>query len=72
MKKYNEKADKDLIEGFDPRLLDKQYRDHDQKLYNQQKSTMPKQVDFTFDIKHSGIEMTEQVIEMVRDSFEKF
>jgi Ca2+-binding EF-hand superfamily protein len=42
------------------------------KLYSDKKSTMPKQVDFTFDIKYSGIEITEQIREQIKDSFDKF
>ena len=53
MIQYNQKTSMDYTDGYDPKALDEMYKQ--QKLFDQKSSIMPSEVDFTFDIKYSGI-----------------
>ena len=53
MVEYNQKTSMDYTEGYNPQQLDENYVKH--KLFEKDNSQMPQEVDFTFDIKYSGI-----------------
>ena len=55
MVEYNQKTSMDYTEGYNPQQLDENYVKH--KLFEKENSQMPQEVDFTFDIKYSGIDI---------------
>ena len=55
MLEYNQKTSMDYTDGYNPQELDQNYVKH--KHFEKDNSQMPSEVDFTFDIKFSGINM---------------
>lgn len=72
MNEYNAKTEYDYTEGYDPAALDQHYRDKEECLYKREKTVMPNEVNFTFDIKFSGVDLNEDIVLQIKESFEKF
>ena len=61
MKQFNDMTTADYTQGFEPEKLDNFYKNSG--LYNKNKTQMPQQVDFTFDVNFSGIDVPVSVQE---------
>ena len=70
MKQYNELTFMDYTKGFEPEKMDEFYMKGG--FYDKKNSAMPNQVDFTFDVKFSGIEIDKKTLDELHDLFEKF
>ena len=70
MLEYNASTKMDYTEGYDPKSLDQKYKTS--KLYDKHDSEMPETLDFAFDIKYSGIEISRQDIIDLEEYFMKF
>uniref|UniRef100_A0A7S3FV94 EF-hand domain-containing protein n=1 Tax=Strombidium rassoulzadegani TaxID=1082188 RepID=A0A7S3FV94_9SPIT len=70
MKQYNEMTNQDYSKGFEPQRLDDFYKEFTK--YRKDQSVMPRQINFTFDVKFSGIEIEEEVITQIHDLLDKF
>jgi Ca2+-binding EF-hand superfamily protein len=70
MKQFNKMTSQDYEQGFEPAKLDEFYASSGN--YQKSNSIMPKQVDFTFDVRFSGVEVGEETIEQVKELLDKF
>ena len=70
MRQYNELTFMDYTKGFEPEKMDDFYNKGG--YYSKGQSAMPNQVDFTFDVKFSGIEIDKQTLAELHDLFDKF
>lgn len=72
MKVYNSRTAMDYTKGYDPKKMDEHYLSKEELLYEKHNTMMPNQVGFTFDYKAQGLEIKENEIEEIRESFFKF
>ena len=70
MIEYNANTAMDFTQGYDPKSLDDNFKIS--SLYDKQKSEMPTTVDFDFEIKYSGIELSKETLHFLEDCFEKY
>ena len=53
MEEYNKNTAFDYTEGYDPAKMDSIYKE--KSTWSKKKSSMPQEVDFTFNVKHSAM-----------------
>ena len=70
MIEYNANTAMDFTEGYDPKSLDDNFKVS--SFYNKNKSEMPQTIDFAFDIKYSGIELSKETLHFLEDCFMKY
>lgn len=70
MLEYNSKTKMDFTEGYDPKSLDKQYREGG--IYNKGQTQMPQTIDFAFDIRYSGIEFSSEDVNDLEECLMKY
>lgn len=70
MEEYNKNTAFDYTKGYDPQKMDQIYKE--KSLWNKKKSSMPQEVDFTFNIKNSALNCDKETMDILNDCFEKF
>ena len=70
MEEYNKNTAFDFTKGYDPQKMDDIYKE--KSTWMKKKSTMPQEVDFTFNVKMSALNCDKETMALLNDCFEKF
>lgn len=62
----------DFVARYDPELMDREYLDKENMLYNKRYTKMPNEIDFTFDHRFSGVRIEEHDLEEIKAAYHKF
>ena len=72
MLEFNARTSMDFVEHYDPELMDREYLDKANALYNKHYTKMPNEIDFTFDHRYSGVRIEGEDLEDIRSAYHKF
>ena len=70
MREYNENTAFDYAEGYNPQKMDESYRQ--KSTWQKDKSLMPQEVDFTFNVRLSAMHCDSETMALLNDCFDKF